>query len=137
MKVGEEYRYIGNDGRFYTEGKTYFVRGKGNGMFRLDDDAFQGDEAKHWWPDDADFRAAFELVDTQEAGPVRTETITRQVIVPGIYGVFKISRGAHCPFLTWKEDSFINLGGDQRSRDKLDAAIATLTVIRAALEDDK
>lgn len=81
VKVGQDYVWIGESGEYYTLGKTYRVLiVHGDGCFQMEDDKMN----HNWWNEDS-MTGNFEL----KEGPIRT--ITRREIVPGVYGIVRIS----------------------------------------------
>lgn len=78
LKVGDRVEYVGVSSPSFTRGKIYTVGGKfheymGNVGVEVDDEGDQNGQKVSY------FRLA-------PNSPVRTETITRTVIEPGVYG---------------------------------------------------
>lgn len=73
------------------------------------------------------YESSFTLV---PPSPVRTETITRSVIVPGVYGrLFVMTEGGGNPFIA------IENPAGALNADELDAAALVLTQLAAAVRD--
>jgi hypothetical protein len=130
VSEGQTYRYVGNEGRFFTPGKAYAVThcmGDAGKWFQIDDDV----NGNHNWQDDASFHEKFELVN----GPVRT--VTRKVIKPGKYGHVLVDRTANDGALVML--GFKTTGGifpecrSLFSADELRAAATTLIELADAL----
>jgi hypothetical protein len=79
----------------------------------------------------------------EQPGPVVTETITRKRIVPGLYGKVSVheldrdSMDARWFAFVAGDDHKLQTVHTRMTADDLTAAIATLTAIRDAMQDDK
>lgn len=88
FKVGDRVEYTGlNDSLYFTNGRVYEVVGEGGPdmWYITDNEGMDSNDGRgHAWPK-RDFHESFRLV-----GPVRTETVTKRRIVPGVYGRLKV-----------------------------------------------
>lgn len=115
FKVGDRIRNVRDYDSCIPRGFETIVLGFTGPQITIKD---QDGDVRRRWPHD------YELV--QPAGPVRTETVTRSVIVPGVYG--RVGVGVVGPF------SFVDPTRPWTA-DELDAAALVLTQLAAAVRD--
>lgn len=125
IAVGQKWRWVSDDGAFYTKGREYEVLTvpDDGSMFTMQDDThFNSDMRQgHHWSDDGDFRNWFEPV----GSPVETVTVKR--IVPGTYGLVEVDN-------THIEGVSLWLPRNRRyTRAELTELAATLTEIAEAI----